>query len=160
MDDVQVSPADSVLGQLQRGRGAGFLAALSLPRREARTALQECIMHDARWDHQVEARAAYYAELALDLELDVEWLARWLKDHWLADNNSDDDATWLAAPVLTIMAVLGNARAAGALLDVVRETPIDRIDDAVQHLIGEDGAALSPELSAVLKARLSSDELE
>lgn len=61
----------SRLGQLQRGRGAGFLQALGEPVRAADEVLR-CILADPRLDPQVESRARYYAELALKLALPIE----------------------------------------------------------------------------------------
>jgi hypothetical protein len=55
--DSDVAPANSLKGRLQRGRGQGYLDALSAPSEEARAALLDCIVRDPRWDSQVESRS-------------------------------------------------------------------------------------------------------
>lgn len=61
----RIAPAETLLGLLQRGRGAGFLRALDDSPPEVRPLLLECIVNDARWDTQVEERADYYGRLTL-----------------------------------------------------------------------------------------------
>ncbi len=61
----------SRLGQLQRGRGAGFLQASNEPLGAADEVLR-CILTDPRLDPQVESRARYYAELVLQLAVPIE----------------------------------------------------------------------------------------
>jgi hypothetical protein len=60
----------SLLGQLQRGRGQGYIQALEADRAEVHVALIHCVTHDPRWDSQLEERAWYYAELMLRTNLD------------------------------------------------------------------------------------------
>jgi hypothetical protein len=67
---VKHAPFDSRLGQLQRGLGQGFLAALAEPDAAGEEVLQ-CILRDPRLDAQIERREAYYAELAQALHLDL-----------------------------------------------------------------------------------------
>lgn len=67
---MKLAPADSRLGQLQRGSGRGFLAALSAPA-TAGDELLACLRDDPRVDTQVERREVYYAELADRLALDL-----------------------------------------------------------------------------------------
>lgn len=57
-------------GQLQRGRGAGFLAALRDP--AAGGEVLQCVRDDPRIDQQVEWGARYYADLMIALELPFE----------------------------------------------------------------------------------------
>ncbi|MBL8729019.1 MAG: hypothetical protein JNM25_11350 [Planctomycetes bacterium] len=65
-----LAPAATRLGQLQRGRGAGFRAALAAGDAAGEDVLQ-CLIADPRIDRQIEARERYYAELvaALDVPL-------------------------------------------------------------------------------------------
>ncbi|MDA0352022.1 MAG: hypothetical protein O3A10_07425 [Chloroflexi bacterium] len=65
---------DTTLGKLQRGRGAGWLECLELPRGEAHDLLWRCITADPRLDHQVESRVEYYATLARRTKFDVRRL--------------------------------------------------------------------------------------
>lgn len=77
----QHASPESLLGQLQRGRGEGFFRILSAPNGEACRLLVECISNDPRLDSQVEDRAEYYASIAVKLGLDLAPLARHLREH-------------------------------------------------------------------------------
>src|ERR1700685_3503201 len=78
-----------LLGQLQRGRGEGYLGILSTSRREACELLVQCISNDPRLDSQVESRAGYYASIAVELGLDLAPLARHLRE-----NDDTVQSTW------------------------------------------------------------------
>ena len=67
------------LGKLQRGLGSGYLWAMDADRAVSHALLVHCIFNDPRWDRQLDARVEYYATLALDVALDVDALARWLR---------------------------------------------------------------------------------
>ena len=64
----------TTLGKLQRGRGAGWLECLELPRSEANDLLWQCIVFDPRVDQQIERREGYYASLARLTGFDPESL--------------------------------------------------------------------------------------
>ena len=66
---------ESLLGQLQRGRGEGYRRILSIPRGEAWNGLVDCICNDPRLDSQVEDRAAYYASMASETRKRFQHLA-------------------------------------------------------------------------------------
>ncbi len=59
---------DSLVGQLQRGRGRGWLRAVARSF-EGLSALRDCLAEDPCWDAQVEDRGSYYATLALELDV-------------------------------------------------------------------------------------------
>lgn len=67
------APADTPLGMLQRGRGAGWLAALD--HEEGPQWLLACLARDPRRDGPLEERADYYATLALRLLVSPEAFA-------------------------------------------------------------------------------------
>lgn len=67
-----LAEADSLLGQLQRGRGAGFRRALRGSPRFVYPLLIACVTHDPRWDRQVEPRAEYYAALGVQIALPLD----------------------------------------------------------------------------------------
>jgi hypothetical protein len=69
------APPSTLLGMLQRGRGAGWLAALAAPREGARAALLRCVLEDPRRDPQLDDYEGMYAELAEALDLDLAPLA-------------------------------------------------------------------------------------
>lgn len=61
--------SNTLLGLVQRGRGAGFEAALTQPA-QARAHVVDCIVRDPRWDHQVEQRDWLYAALVAELGIE------------------------------------------------------------------------------------------
>jgi len=66
-----VAAPDSLLGLLQRGRGQGYISALAAGRAAAEAAIVECVTHDPRIDHQVEARDEYYGRCAFALGIET-----------------------------------------------------------------------------------------
>lgn len=100
MSGLPLASASSRLGQLQRGRGIGWLAAVET---RAIDLLQECLDADPRHDSQVEARSEYYATLALELGLPARSLS--------LGSIADEYTRWLRLDVLAIMAKHGNADA-------------------------------------------------
>ena len=96
----------SVLGQLQLGRGAGWLRAAS--EGDGPELLRAALSREPRWDRQLEHRADYYATLAialglssLDLDLDEICL--------------DEDARQLGLAVFGRLAVRGDDAAIAVL---------------------------------------------
>jgi hypothetical protein len=69
-DELALADADSTLGQLQRGRGVGWLAAARSA--DAEELLRSCLERDTCWDLQLDHRGDYYALLALDIGLTVD----------------------------------------------------------------------------------------
>ncbi|MAQ14968.1 MAG: hypothetical protein CMN30_09260 [Sandaracinus sp.] len=102
-----LDPPETLLGPLQRGLGRGYLAATRGGVGEH--ALLHCILHDPRWDPQLEERASYYAELAIELRLAVDPLAPAIREGGPAGSGG------LAADVSMEMAVRGRADALEAL---------------------------------------------
>ena len=86
---------------LQRGTGAGYLAALRAPRAKVHDILFDCITVDPRWDWQVEDRAGYFAGLFEDLALPAARLAEWIEAN---DDPSED--TMRASPAVDVLSVL------------------------------------------------------
>lgn len=75
MAEIVHAPPETVFGQLQRGRGLGYLRVLKEPRPWAHQMLTRCILEDPRIDYQCENRGDYYAELARRVELPLGPLA-------------------------------------------------------------------------------------
>ena len=90
----------SRLGQLQRGRGAGYQRAVQNPA-AARADVLHCILHDPRSDPQ-EARARYYAELAMLLDVPIAPIVA---------AALPDEPYFAAIDVLAEMAARGSAEA-------------------------------------------------
>jgi hypothetical protein len=109
---------DTLLGQVQRGRGAGYVRILSTPKPEACNLLVDCICNDPRLDSQVESRAEYYASMAAELRLDLKPLAKHLREH----DDTDQSGGWntpLTVGTLSELAKRGDHDAAEILCDYV-----------------------------------------
>lgn len=106
---VRIATAETLLGQLQRGRGAGFLAALDMPRSQAWSLLIECITHDPRWDSQLEDRGGYYAALILASGMPLDPIARRLREQ-------DGSQQWGGTLCIEVLAHLARRRHASAAL--------------------------------------------
>lgn len=116
--DDGLAPAESVLGQLQRGRGDGWRrAAVSSDGGEL---LRQCLAEDPRWDRQVESRAAYYAYLAVRLGLDANEL---FGDTEFAEDN------WLVHEVAVELAARGSQEAAAMVLRAGHKADADEVSD-------------------------------
>ena len=79
VEPKSLADADTLLGMLQRGRGAGYLLAIETAPSTVWPLLFECITNDPRLDRQVEDRADYYASLILETEMDITPLADYLQ---------------------------------------------------------------------------------
>src|SRR5690349_16295324 len=80
-DDPALARPESLLGQLQRGRGAGFLWASREDPKVVHPLLVECVTRDPRCDHQVESRAEYYARLVVLTSMSLESLSEYLHEN-------------------------------------------------------------------------------
>ena len=110
--ELVLADGDSLLGRLQRGRGAGWLAAVDDPVR-GRADLLTCLADDPRWDRQVESRSDYYATLAIALNVAPAEIAALVR--------SDDD--WLPWGTLEAMVERGATDAADVIDDLKRRYP-------------------------------------
>jgi len=145
-DDIDAP--DTLRGQLQRGLGRGYLAALQA--RRGADELLTCIAQDPRWDRQIEERAAYYAKLALELEVPVEPIAT-------AMAGREDG--YLAADVLAEMAARGREDALTALRDGLGQSGWLTALEALESAEQEHGEVfVRPEDLAAVAAR-EQDEL-
>lgn len=113
----QHAPANTLLGQLQRGRGEGYRRALVAPAPNAKRLLVECITNDPRLDSQVENRADYYAAIAMEVGLDLNPLAEHLHEHDDADQSGWN--TPLTVYTLGALAKRGYGGAADILCDYI-----------------------------------------
>jgi hypothetical protein len=93
----------SLLGLLQRGRGAGYRQAILAPQK-AVDRVVECVADDPRWDHQVEDRGWFYAGLVAELGVD---LARLRAAFDQPPHEGGDDAAWIALSVFELSARRG-----------------------------------------------------
>jgi hypothetical protein len=151
--DESPAPPSSLLGRLQRGRGAGFLAALAEDPAVVQPLLLHCILEDPRSDRQGEQRADYYARLALHVHLPIAPLEDYLRSH-------ADDHPWsysdLPFAVLARMAWRGNGDAAASLARYLHYGWAWA--DAFEALVGGRHAPRSVrELGQVILARFPED---
>jgi len=137
-----------VLGQLQRGRGAGFLAALALPRAEARDLLHDCLLHDGRYDGQSESRTRYYAELAQQVGVDFEYLLAGVR----RIEALDPDQPRIAPQVTAELARRGDAGAWGWIEAYASWGA--NWEGLLQH----GDTAFNSRLAPLLEARFATDE--
>ena len=136
------APPDTLLGMVQRGRGAGWLAAVANPV-EGRAALLACLTDDPRLDHQVESRAEFYASLAVALEVSAADVA--------ACGDINDEEEWLLAETLTALSDRGDSNA--------QELLAQRIPDTwFEDLMAEPWLPFPP-LNAPLSALLGNEHL-
>lgn len=80
MERISLAPPTTQLGLLQRGRGAGWLAAAANGV-AAHEAILDCVRHDPRCDPFLEARERYYGELLTGLVVPLRPLLAELADH-------------------------------------------------------------------------------
>ncbi len=150
---VRLSPPDSVMGLLQRGRGEGFLAAKSMAGDEARDLVWRCVVHDPRWDLQVESRTAYYALLIEELAIDI--------DRFSAGNCPlpfEDVDQRPVVNVLGELATRGHDVAGQVLLSHVAEG--EQWDDAIYQLSVIPQSNYLNQLVQVLETRFNEDDRE
>lgn len=139
-----------MLGQLQRGRGEGFLAARALPRPAAADLVWECIVHDPRYDRQVESRSEYYAALTEEAGLSVETL----RPQNCPEKEPDTDQR-LVVGVLGELMTKGVAGAADVLLDHVA---CGTGWDQAIYWISQSPGELYRQLPDVIEGRFPQDE--
>jgi hypothetical protein len=108
---------NTLLGQLQRGRGEGYRHALAVPRPEASGYLVDCICNDPRLDSQVENRADYYASLAIETGLDLDPLVQYVRKY---DNDDQGWNTPLAVETLGELAKRDYKDSAARICDYTR----------------------------------------
>jgi hypothetical protein len=99
--EIKIAAADSLLGKLQRGRGAGFLAARQEQPEKIWPLLVECITQDPRLDGQVESRDNFYAALVVETGMELKPLAIHLRE-----NDDKDQSGWNTPLTVTTLGAL------------------------------------------------------
>ncbi len=113
---LRLADPDTVLGMLQRGRGAGYLHAVEMAPQKVWPMLIECATNDPRLDKQVEFyRADYYSDLIIETEMDITPLA----DH-VRQNDGPDEHYWTIKLALEVLDCL-SARHYGRALEMLRD---------------------------------------
>lgn len=109
-----LSASATRLGQLERGLGSGARWALE-GGDVAIELLLRCLAVDPRWDHEIDSRELYYADLALALRVDVGAIEALLVAHDARAKADELARMPLSLRVLGTMASRGNADAIAAL---------------------------------------------
>ena len=149
-DDVALAPADTLHGQLQRGRGQGFLRALQENPATVHALLYDCLIHDPRRDHQIEERADYYAHLVTATQMDLAPIEQHLRT--LQEEREDWQAL-MAIETLGSLAYLGNAEAVAILRHYVAHGV--KWDVALRQLTELADPAATADLADSLSARFA-----
>ena len=136
---------------LQRGRGEGFLAALSMEQKEAAKLVTKCVLLDTRWDRQVESRERYFASLVERLNIDRDLFG---PDHYPA--NVEERDQWLGTNVLEELAKSGDEQATRVLFKHL-ESGVNW-DDVLRVLSGLERPDYQKIIS-VLEDRFDSEKL-
>ena len=152
MDESLAHPS-SLLGQIQRGRGAGLLTALAEDPVVVQPLLLSCILGDPRFDRQGEQRADYYACLAIHVHLPLAPLEDYLRSH-------ADDHPWsysdLPLAALARMAWRGDEEASVILVRYLSYGPM--WTEAFEAVVGGGHALHSVRvLGQVILARFPDD---
>lgn len=145
MSGMPLASASTTLGKLERGRGAGWLAAAET---RAVDLLRQCLDADPRYDSQVESRAEYYATLAMELRLPAHLLA--------LGAISDESTRSLRRDVLAIMAKRGDADSVKVLWDHLDGSPGS---EQIARCLFELNCDII-RLEAVIAANVHGDELD
>lgn len=100
-EEIKIATADSLLGKLQRGRGAGFLAAHQEKPETIWPLLVQCITQDPRLDRQVESRNDFYAALVIETGMELKPLSTYLYEH-----DDKDQSSWNTTLTVTTLGSL------------------------------------------------------
>ena len=153
IEHLALADPDTTLGKLQRGRGAGWLECLELPREEAHDLLWQCIVFDSRIDQQIERREDYYVSLARLTGFDVNRL----RPHELPPAEEWRDRRLLFS-VLSDLDIAGVPGAGSALLGHLGAEDDSR-DFVLPEVLRASAATIS-ELPEALSSRRTDEQLE
>lgn len=112
----EIASAGSLLGQLQRGRGRGYLRALGAEPTSVHPLLVQCITRDYRHDTDVETRSDYYSRLCIHTQMDLTAIGAYLRTN--PGDRLDTDAL-LAIATLGELAQSGCGSATAIVRDYV-----------------------------------------
>ncbi|RVU42110.1 hypothetical protein EA187_17375 [Lujinxingia sediminis] len=129
--DAPIAHHDTLLGQMQRGLGRGYLNALNTP--GSSDLLLQCIEHDPRWDPQLEDRQRYYARLAIELNVCPSSVAAIYR----ANPSYETDVPSLAAWVLAELVARGSAEAREQISMLLHSPHWQNIFSAVAEIESE-----------------------
>ncbi|MFF0292503.1 hypothetical protein ACFYST_02015 [Kitasatospora sp. NPDC004614] len=111
-EPAKYAPADTLLGLLERGRGAGWLRAKD-DREAGAAALLDCLRRDTRYDSS-DDRHDYHAQLVGELALPIDLLRQQVE-------GADQGACERAYEILAALALTGSVAAREVLRRYVRQ---------------------------------------
>lgn len=139
--------SDSLEGRLQRGRGLGFLDAVSDP--GSASLVVRCVIEDPRWDPQVEERGLYYARLIEKLGVALDPI----EEHLLRDPQGPT----LPLDTLEALGLHGDERALAILRRYLEEGAA--WESALYRLANVVPPAALDDLRAIARRRGDESEL-
>ncbi|MEV1118179.1 hypothetical protein AB0I91_24210 [Actinosynnema sp. NPDC049800] len=145
---MRPAPADTLAGMLQRGRGRGAMLATTDP--TSADLVHDCVVHDYRWDWQVDDRAVYLARLVRDLALPLHPITALLRD------TGDDQTALTLASLLVALGTAGSREAVTAVRDHVRAGP--HWIDVLETAAAEWPRAWWDDLAGTARRRLTPDD--
>jgi hypothetical protein len=149
-----IALADTLLGQLQRGRGRGFMRALREDVSVVQPLLLDCVTHDPRWDRQIESRSDYYAALIMHTAMSLDPFDAYL--HALSGAAAGDPND-LVLNTMCALATRGHAPAIATLRDYLDYG--ECWDIAFEALANTQGDPISmDEVSRVINQRFPDDD--
>jgi len=153
-EEIKIAAADSLLGQLQRGRGAGFLAARQEKPEKIWPLLVECITQDPRVDGQVESRDNFYATLIIETGMELKPLATHLYDH-----DDKDQSGWNTPLTVTTLGSLAKRNYQNSV-EILRDYISwgNWWNWAIDELVATKNLAAWTNLDEVFCKRFSNDE--
>lgn len=153
-EEIKIAAEDSLLGKLQRGRGAGFLEARQEKPENIWPLLIECITQDPRLDGQVESRDNFYATLIVETGMELKPLATHLYEH-----DDKDQSGWNTPLTVTTLGSLAKRNYQNSL-EILRDYVSwgNWWNWAIDELIETQNMAAWTNLDEVLCKRFSNDE--
>lgn len=153
-DEGRLASAASLLGQLQRGNGKGFLRAMREDRAVVRPLLLDCVTHDPRWDRQFESRSGYYAALLLHTAQPLDPFDSHLRAN---SRHNQHDVLDLVLETVCALAVRGDVSAIASVRAYLTYGPEWGL--AFETLMDVPSASLSlKDMSRVIDQRFPDDD--
>ena len=142
------------MGKLQRGRGAGFLAARHEKPETTWPLLGGCITQDPRLDRQVENRDDFYAALVIETGMELGPLATHLYEH-----DDKDQSGWNTPLTVTTLGSLAK-RSYRDAVEILRDYVSwgNWWNWAIDELVATQNLAAWTNLDEVFCKRFSNDE--
>ncbi|MBE0542332.1 MAG: hypothetical protein IH623_13175 [Verrucomicrobia bacterium] len=153
-EEINIAAADSLLGKLQRGRGAGFLGTRRQTPSTIWPLLVECITRDPRLDRQVESRDDFYAALVIETGMELKPLATHLREH-----DDTDQSGWNTTLTVTTLGSLAKRNYQNAV-DILRDYVAwgNWWNWAIDELVATQNPLAWANLDEVFCKRFSDDE--